>query len=144
MDILFSNLPSEYILDFGKWSLIIHKYMYLCIFSLTTYRSPKLIPKADLKRECPYLHSIFLKRFGQYFKKSKNGFFIVFSKSELTSVGYIFFTKTNYEKAKHHKICLSLGGSMPEAQIKPCPLTPSPIINIRFLDAPVISRNSEL
>ena len=30
------------------------------------------------------------------------------------------------EKAKDPKICLSLGGSMPEAQIKQCPLTPSP------------------
>ena len=43
---------------------------------------------------------------------------IVFSKSDMT--------KKNSGKAKHPKICLSFGGSMPDAQIKQCPLTPSP------------------
>ena len=35
----------------------IRKYAYLCIFHLTTSRSPKLIPKTDLKWECPYFYS---------------------------------------------------------------------------------------
>ena len=46
------------------------KYAYLRIFSLTTSQSPKLIPKAYLKWECPYLYSkLFLKSFRQYLKK---------------------------------------------------------------------------
>ena len=38
----------------------IHKHAYLRIFSLTISRSRKLIPKADLKWECPYYYSKFL------------------------------------------------------------------------------------
>ena len=68
----------------------------------------------------------FFEDFGQYLKTSKNGFPIVFSKSDLTGVGSFFGQKKLSEKAKHPKICLSLGGSIPEAQIKQCPLTPSP------------------
>ena len=47
MDILISNLLSETILDFGKWSN--GKYANARILRLTTSRSQKLIPKADLK-----------------------------------------------------------------------------------------------
>ena len=35
-------------------------------------------------------------------------------------------TKFFFETAKQSKIRLSLGGSMPEAEIEQCPLTPSP------------------
>ena len=41
-------------------------------------------------------------------------------------LGSLFWQKKNYEKAKHPKICLSFGGSIPIAQIKWCHLTPSP------------------
>ena len=66
----------------------IHKYAYLRIFGLTTSRSQKLIPKADLKWEWPYFYSKFfcLKSFGQYLKKPKHGFSFIFSKSDLTWV----------------------------------------------------------
>ena len=40
----------------------IHKYEYLRIFSLTFSWSLKLIPKADLKRECAYFNSKFFLR----------------------------------------------------------------------------------
>ena len=76
--------------------------MYLRIFSLTTSQSQKFILKADLKRECPYFF-FYVEGFDQYLKKSKNGCPIVFSKSDLTNVGYF------YDEI--------LGGSMPEAQI---------------------------
>ena len=36
----------------------------------------------------------------------------------------LIFDKKNSEKAKHPKICLSLGGSMPEAQIWKLPDSP--------------------
>ena len=39
-----------------------------------------------------------------------------------------FLSKRKSDKAKHPKICLKIGGSMPKAQIKRYPLTPSPII----------------
>ena len=62
-------------------------YAYLRIFSLTTFQNWKLIPKADFKWECPYYYSKKnLERFGQYLKKSRNGFPIVFPKSEIDRV----------------------------------------------------------
>ena len=107
-------------INFRLWEVVkrkIHKYAYLGIFCLTTSQSRKLIPKADLKKECPYFYSKFsFEEFWSIFKKSTNGFLIIFSKSDLTGVS-LFLTKFFSEKAKHPKICLSLGGSMPEAQI---------------------------
>ena len=74
--------------------LKIHVLAYTCIFSLTTSRSWKLIFKADLKWECPYFYSeFFFWAFGQYLKKSKNKLSIVFSKSDLTWVGFYFWQK---------------------------------------------------
>ena len=91
-----SFFKSAFGINFWLWEVVkrkIHKYTYLRIFSLTISQSRKLIPKADLKWECPYFYSrfYFFKSFGQYFKKSNNGFPIVFSKSDLTGVGYIFW-----------------------------------------------------
>ena len=64
----------------------IHKYACLRIFSLTTNRKQKLIPKADLKRECPYLCSKkILKRVLVNIKKKKKLFPIAFSKRDLTA-----------------------------------------------------------
>ena len=51
----FKGIPSQ-----RKRSSV---YAYIYIFSLTTSRSPKLIPKADLKRECPYFYSNFFLEF---------------------------------------------------------------------------------
>ena len=53
-----------------------------------------------------------MKRFGRYFKKmSKNGYPVVFSKSDLT------LARKKSEKAKYPGICPSFGGNMTEAQI---------------------------
>ena len=103
--------------------LKIHVFAYTCIFSLTTSWSRKLIFKADENGHISILN-FFLERFGQYLKKSKNGLSIVFSKSDSTWVGFYFWRKKNSEKAKHPEICLSLGGSMPEAQIWKVPNYP--------------------
>ena len=49
-------------INFWLWEVVklkIHKYVYLCIFCLTTSQRRKLILKADLKRECPNLYSKF-------------------------------------------------------------------------------------
>ena len=74
--------------------------VYLWIFRLPTSQSRKLIQKANSKWECPYFYSnYFFKSFGQYLKKVNNGFTLVFSKSDLTSVGSFFtnffWTKPN-------------------------------------------------
>ena len=53
--------------------------------------------------------------FWSIFQQVKNGFPIVFSKSDLTGEGHIFRTKFFSEKAKLPEICLSFSGSMPEA-----------------------------
>ena len=55
--------------------------------------------------------------FGLYFKKSKKWISIVFSKSDLTLVGFYFWREKKSEKAKHPGICPSFDGNMPEAQI---------------------------
>ena len=88
---------------------------YLHIFSLNTSQSRKLIPKADLKWECPYYYSKKkLERFGQYLKKPKNGFPIVFSKCDLAGGGAKCVTEKDSEKAKHPQICPSFGGNVGE------------------------------
>ena len=71
---------------------------------------------------------MFFKRFVLKNGASQIGFPIVFLKCNLTKVGSFFCRKKNSEKAKHPKICVSFGGSMPITQIKWCHLTPSPIL----------------
>ena len=66
MDLLISNLLSKSIFAIGKWSKL--KLAYLHIFCLTI--SPGQF--------------LFWKSFSQY---KKNGFPIVFSKSDLTGIG---------------------------------------------------------
>ena len=63
---------------------------YLRIFSLTTSRSQKLIPKADFKWECPYFYSkFFFEAFLSVFKKSKMDFPLYFQKVMLLWQGSI-------------------------------------------------------
>ena len=50
----------------------------------------------------------FLDRFGQYLKKSKNGFPIVFSKGDLTGVGSLFLLKKFLKKQHFPKYALVL------------------------------------
>ena len=68
-----------------------------------------------------YIITILSKKNCVAFRLKKNSV----SKFDLTGVGLIFLGNKS-EKAKLPKICLSFGGSMPEAQTKRCPLTPSP------------------
>ena len=56
MDILISNLLSESILDFGKWSNL--KYMYTCIRVFSVW------PLPEVQNFCS-------KSLGQYLKKSQ-------------------------------------------------------------------------
>ena len=97
-------------------------------FLFDYFPKSKIYFESIFLKKWPYFYQFFLKEFRSVFKKVKNGFHIVFSKSDLTGVGSIFFLQKNTEKAKHPKICLSLRGSMPVAQIKQCLLTPSPIL----------------
>ena len=74
--------------------LKIHKYVYLCIFRLTTSRSRKLIPKADLKWECPYFYSkFFFEEFRSIFKKAKKWIFHCIFKKWFDLGRVLFFTK---------------------------------------------------
>ena len=99
--------------------LKICKYAYLCIFRLT-FQSPKLILKADLKRESPYFYFKFVfKEFWSIFIKKKWIFCCIFKKwFDRRSVFFLwnFFLK----KPNTPKYALGLGGSMLEAQIKQC------------------------
>ena len=118
MDILYSNLLSESILDFGKWSNWKYTNKRICVFSLGPL---------------PKVQNWFRKQIWNLFwsvsvniKKVKIWIFHCISKSDLTGVGYIFWQNFISEKAKLSQICLNLGGSMPEAQIQQCRRTPSP------------------
>ena len=98
--------------------LKIRKYPYLCIFRLTTSRSWKLIPKADLKWECTYFYSrFFFEEFWSVFQKVKKWISHCIFKKWFDRGRVSFLTKFFSEKAKLPEICLSFGGSMPEAQI---------------------------
>ena len=57
-----SHFKSAFGINFGLREVVklkIHVYAYMCIFSLTASQSPKLIPKADVKWECPYFNTKF-------------------------------------------------------------------------------------
>ena len=73
MDILISNLLSESILDFGKWLNRKYTNTRFCVFSVWSL---------------PEVQNWFQK---QIWKKLKNGYSIVFSKSDLSGIGYIFW-----------------------------------------------------
>ena len=102
--------------------------MYLRIFHLTTSLRQKLIPKAELKWELPYLYSKKkIKSFGQYFKKSKIDSPLYFQKVIQPGGGFIF-GKKNSVKVKHPRICPSFGGNMPEAQFWQVPFKAPPYV----------------
>jgi hypothetical protein len=76
----------------GKWSN--RKYVNTRIFRLTTSRSPKFIPKADLKRACPYFYSkFFFEAFWSIFKKVKKWISHCIFKKWFDWGRYIFWPK---------------------------------------------------
>ena len=103
-------------------------------FSLGTSQSLKLIPNAVFNKVLYNNNS--KKNRGAICQEKwglKNGFPVVFSKCVMNVVGCSFFAKKKSENAEHPKICLSFGGSMPEAQIKRCPLIrPLPVMQFGF------------
>ena len=136
MGTLFSNLLSESIFDFRKWSNLKYANMHICVFSVLPLLEVKNWFWKQIWKEYTNISilNLFLKSFGQYLKKKvKNGFPIVFSKSDLAGIGSIFLRIFFLKEPNTPKICLSLGGSMPDAQIKQCPLAPSPILVYCYL-----------
>ena len=125
MGILFSNLLLKSIFDFGSWSKGKYTNRRICVFSVWPLPEVKNWFRKQIGKENAYISILFfLKSFDLYFfKKSKNRCSIVFSKSDFTGVGSFFYNFFS-EKAEHPKICLSLGGSMPEAQIWKVPDNP--------------------
>ena len=79
-----------------KWSNWKYRYSRIRVFSV--WPLPKVenwFFKADLKWKCPYFYTkFFLERFGQYLKKRKNGFSILFSKCDLA--GWDTFFHRNF------------------------------------------------
>ena len=128
MDFLFSNLFLESILDFGKWSNWKYTNTRIRVFSVGPLPKVQNLFRKQIWNENVhiFIQKIFLKRFGQYLKKIKKWIFLCIFKKWFDQRRVKFLKKKNSERAKHPQIGLSLGGSMPEAQIKQCPLTPSP------------------
>ena len=126
MGILFSNLLSESIFDFGKWSNLKYANTHICVFSV------RPLPEVEnwFRKQIWKENTNIFKEFRSIFKKVKKWISYCIFKKWFDRRRVYFFGGENSDKSKHAKICLSLGGSMPEAQIKQCPLTPSPITRV--------------
>ena len=89
-----------------------------------------------------YCSKFFFGAFRSVFKKVKKWIFHCIFKKWFDLGRVLFLTKFFSEKAKHPKICLSFCGSMPEAQIKRCHLTPSPTKWEGIMQTPSIDDSS--
>ena len=90
MYFLFSNLRNHF-WTFRSGQTEITQIRVFLYFPFDNFPKSKIDSKSRFEmRMSIFLFKNFLKRFGQYLKKSKNGFPIAFSKSDLTGVGYIF------------------------------------------------------
>ena len=125
MDILITNLLSESIFDFGKsnWK---YANTRICVFSVWPLPDVENWFRKQIWNENIHISIVnfFLKSFGQYFKKSKKWISHCIFKKWFYRGRVHFLTEIFSEIAKLPEICLSFGGSMPEGQIKQCPLTP--------------------
>ena len=116
--------------NFGPWELpqLENSWKWKCRFSsLGTSKGPKLFLKAVFYTKSCII--TILNLFGAFclkkwrFKKwiSHRIWKMWFDQNRVT-----FLAQKNSEKAKHPKICICFGGSMPIAQIKRCHLPPRP------------------
>ena len=72
MDILISNLLSESILDFGKWSNRKTRIRIFAYFPFGHFPKSKIDSKADLKWKCLYFYfKFFFEEFRPILKKSQ-------------------------------------------------------------------------
>ena len=80
MDILISDMLSESILDFRKWSNGKYANTRICVFSVWPLSEVQNWFRKQIWNKNIHISSLnfFLKSFDHYFKKSKNGFSIVF------------------------------------------------------------------
>ena len=103
----------------------------ICVFvyfPFDHFPKSKIDSESRFEKRIPiFLFYIFLKSFDQYLKKVKQLISHCIFKKWFDRRRVFFWTKFISGKSKHRQIFQSLGGSMPEAQIKQCPLTPSPI-----------------
>ena len=113
----FRKLLSNWFWTLGKCMKV-----KLQVFYFGTSRGPKSVLKPVLYNYCSKKN---LERFGEYLKKWKNGFPIVFSQCDLAG-GTSFFIQTNSEKAKHLRICLSIVSKLGETCLCWCPIITRP------------------
>ena len=124
MAILISNLLSKSIFDFGKWSNWKYTYTRIRVFSVWPLPEVENWFLKQIWNENVHISilNFFFEAFRSVLKKIQKWTFHCILKKWF-DLGFIF-DKKNSEKAKHPKICLSLGGSMPEAQIWKVPNNP--------------------
>ena len=88
MDILISNLLSEPIFDFRKWSNWKYANTSIWVFSVRPLPEVENWFRKQIWNESVHIFIlIFFGAFGSEFKKSKNGFPIVFSKCDFAGGG---------------------------------------------------------
>ena len=63
-----------------------------------------------------------------FWKSKKNGLTIVFSKSDFEGGGGYLFASKNSEKAKHLRMCQSIGGNVGETWLRQGPIVTRPYI----------------
>ena len=98
IDILISNLILESIFDFRKWSNWKYANTSICVFSVCPLPKVKNWFWNQIWNENVHIFILIFYGFGLYFKNLKNGFPIVFSKSDQGSVYFLaedFFWKAN-------------------------------------------------
>ena len=125
IDILILNLLLESILDFGKWSNGKYTNTRICVFSVWPLpKVQKWFQKQVWKENVRISILFFFKAFRSIFKKVKKIIFHCIFKKWFDRRRVLFLTNFFSEKAEHPKICLSLGGSIPETQIWKVPNNP--------------------
>ena len=115
----FLNLLSEAIFDFGKWSNWKYTFTHIRVFSVWPLPEAQNRFRKHIWNENVHIFILnFFKAFWSIFKKVKLWISRYIFKKWFERRRVYFLKKFFSEKAKHPNICLCLGGSMPEAQIK--------------------------
>ena len=118
MDILISNLLSESIFDVGKWSNWKYANTRICVFSVWLPEVENWFRKQICNKNVHIsILNFFFEEFRSLFWKVQKWISHCIFKKWFDRGRVYFLAKHFSEKAKLPEICLSFGGSMPEAQI---------------------------
>ena len=108
MGFLFSNLLLESIFYFGEWSNRKYTNTRDCIFSVWPLSIVKNWFQKQIWKQNAHISILifFVKSFGQYLRKSKNGFPIAFSKTVFhLCIGFSWESNINHSSTPAYSLC---------------------------------------